>query len=260
MKICGSYHVDELHRAKCDEVRFTTGTIDAAMDFQVRHPNIAVIIECLSTEESRFTTQKLANVIAENDWILDCYELNEYFMYARDYSLKKVMYHYPVNTFNDITLLMTAHPYAISISEPLTFQCNIVRPLISNTLIRVHPAIGRPSTFNYIKDQDNGLKHFWIPPHLIDLYNDYIDVIDVFDQNTARQEALIDTYIDHTDNYSLQVLCKNSESTVLCSQFGEEEIQKRIVCGQKCMQKPNSCHFCDLTVDLIKMAKPELHK
>ena len=264
MRLSASYHMDEAHRKLCDEIRYTTGTIDSAIDFSERNPDKKVIIECLSVAASNLTYEKIAALINENpNWVLDCYELNEFIQFSSVHHVQKIMYHYPVNTFNDIFLLMSYHPYAISISEPLTFQCQMVRESVDSmtlegqyTLIRVHPALGRPTKFDPLRQIDDGIRHFWVPPHMTDVYEPYIDVFDLFDKNTVREQALVDAYTKQKDTYSLRILCSNVDSDSLAIHWGTDEIKRRVNCGQACMRKPSNCHYCDRVAALLQLAKP----
>ncbi len=264
MNICASYHVDFKHRKMLNEIRFTTGTIDQAIEFSEANPEITIILECLSVPQSNLSFEKIAAIIHENsNWVLDCYEMSEYVQFATKHKVDRIMYHYPVNTYAMLYMLMQFHPWAVSISEPLTFSAKMVRESVDSmsqegikTKIRVHPAVGRPVGFNWIKDVDNGVKHFWIPPHMVYLYEPYFDVLDLFDSNATREQALIDVYTSGSDTYSLRILCNQCDTDVLCSMWGEEEISKRMNCGQSCMRKPNNCHYCDMVVDLIHLTEP----
>lgn len=258
MKLSASYHALSRQANQIDEIRYPVSMLDKAIEDINKYSDKIIIIEILNIENSNVSINQYINLLNENsNLVLDCYEIQDFETLREKTDNRRIMYHYPAYTIVDLHYFLHLRPYAITIAEPLTFQLPKIRSIIDynleGTLIRVLPAIGRPSNWKII---DDGLKHFWIPPHLTSLYEDYIDVIDVYDRDNDRESALLDVY--YTGKYAMPLctLVKNCENELPCTIFDENFVRTRIKCNQVCMEGTNKCHYCDAVAVVTRLARP----
>ena len=170
------------------------------------------------------------------------------------------MYHYPCTTYNDLYRIIFYQPCAITIGEPLVFDIVNVRKIIDDNNyhidIRVLPMIGRPTEWNDLRTIDNGIQHFWIAPHLIDVYAPYVDVLDLYDMDVKREQVLIEIY--KTQQYMLPIgsVVKNLESLVYAEVFDTDFAKRRLSCRQTCMRGNTGCQYCMAFEKLAQVSKP----
>ena len=106
---------------------------------------------------------------------------------------------------------------------------------------------------------DNGAHHFWILPQHLYLYENYIDVIDLIDDNIVRETGLINAYTSTLPyNAHLSTLIQGLNSDIGAGFIDETFVNSRLNCGQYCMKNKNSCHRCDQYIkmyDVINLLK-----
>lgn len=264
MKLCASYHSAISKWQKLNEIRYPIAALDQAIGAIEQYPDHTIIIEIVELKKSGISGKKFTNIVKENPSIVvDCYNIEDLRTLRYFSAIGKLMYHYPVNNFNDLRYLLSYAPCAVTISEPLTFMLPRVRQAIyawtdpdTTVDIRVKPEIGRPTEWNHIMEQDDGFCHFWLPPSWIPIYEEYIDVLDLYESDTDRESALIDIYSNQQYDNLLNVLVKNCETNIPCGILDEDLAKKRITCGQRCMEGIGHCHYCDMFVKTAKLARP----
>ena len=259
MKICASYHIPVEMWNDLDEIRFSTGSSIAALDYAGSHPEKKVIIETLHAEEDNFTPEIVNDLLNENpNLYFDFYDINDLVKYSND--IRRFMYHYPANTFNMMYFLLQFPISDITIGEPLTFDLDTVREAFAHMEeferphIRVNPAIGRPSLFNSIGSIDDGLNHFWILPQHTKIYDEYIDVVDLLDDNATREETLVKLFKKGSYANQLRYYLRNGENPIYASLLDENLAKRRINCRQTCMRgkRPYRCNYCSVEAELYK--------
>lgn len=264
MNICASYHSDLTHRLLLNEIRYPIGLLDSALEELEKRPNVIIILEIMDLANMGIKIQKLEAIIQENpNIVIDCYDLQDFITLRHQSHIEKMMYHYPQDNYAKLWYIMQFNPYAVTISEPLVFDIQHVREAVNNlsadeenpTKIRVLPAIGKPSDWVFV-DQDDGFNHFWILPHMAHAYEDYIDIFDLYDADPDREQALIDAY--HIGRYDLQigVLVKNCSSTIPALFIDDEFINHRMNCQQRCLRGSRNCHYCDMFKRTVAIARP----
>lgn len=249
MRLCASYHCDPTN---LDEIRYTAATLDLMVEKAIDVPDKLYILEIVDFKNCGISKDKLSSLVNElPNIIMDCYAMVDFLKLAVEFP-KKVMYHYPCTTFNEIRYMLYVQPYAITLGEPLTFDLERVKEMLmgSEVKVRVLPAIGRPSTWNIYRSEDDGICHFWIAPHLVDLYSEYIDVLDLYDESPEREKALAKIYGNKEETgWTLSILLKNCEAPTGAYLIDEEFAENRMNCRQRCMQ--NKCHYCKRMESMI---------
>lgn len=257
MRLCASYHCKNEF---LDEIRYSVGLLDNAILYAQDYPERIIIIEILNLAQSNISTKRLQEFASElSNLVYDCYLMEDY-IFLHQHNFEHIMYHYPITTYNELWAILQLSPYGVVIGEPLTFELSTVRKILDqqNTYVqlRVVPHIGRPSAWAHLRDQDNGIKHFWIAPQMLHIYEPYVDVLELYDAKVERENALVNIYHKGDYTFGLNSLLRNCESEILCPMITEGISQKRINCGQRCMRLPSNCHYCDRMEDVIKLTKP----
>lgn len=263
MKICGTCKSDPTHREMMDEIRFNIGSLAILFENLELYQNKTIIIELLDLKDAKLSYNKLADLIKENNNIVvDCYDLHDYISLSKLHP-RRIMYHYPCESFNDLYRIISYQPCAIMIGEPLTFNLKTVRSVVDDWYdyyinLRVLPMLGRPTEWTDLREQDNGIKHFWIAPHLIPIYDDYIDVIDLYDTDVQREQALIEIYTAQRYMLPIGSVVKNLESSLPAEMFNEDFAIRRLNCHQTCMRGNSGCHYCEQFEKLANILKPQV--
>jgi hypothetical protein len=241
--------------------------LNLALDAIEENPQHIAIIEILSLSKSNITADKIRQLVDENpNLFFDFYEMDDFKELAAETTNRRYMYHFPVHTYMEIRYLL-AFPglSAIVLGEPLNMDLLNAAQLIRSNQergieIRVYPAIGRPTIYNDLGG-DTGISHFWILPQHIKLYEDagLIDVIELMDENLARETALCKAYINGNYEMSLKYLFKNMDSEVLGSFVDEEWVKKRQSCNRRCLMAGPRCHKCEREEQMFNMLKDNPH-
>lgn len=264
MRICASYHINPKFWNNLDEIRFSVGASIAALEYAASHPDKKVIIETLHADEDDLTPELVNSLLEENENLyFDFYEIDDLIKYAN--GLRKYMYHYPVSTFNMLYFLLQYPLSDITISEPMTFDLDTLKITLDHLdpeerpCIRVNPAIGRPTLFNNIADIDDGLKHFWLLPQHMEIYDPYIDVVDLLDNNHVREETLVQIFRNKRYNNELRYYLLNGENTTEGVLIDDAFAKRRINCRQVCMRGKTSfrCNYCWAETELYRKLKEQ---
>lgn len=259
MRLCASYHCKN---DSLDEIRYPISMLNTVFTEIVEHPNKTYIIEVTNLQEQNFPIEKMQSLMQEQkNIVVDCYQRIDFSALYQAH-LPRCMYHYPVTTYTDLWWVMQQHPYAVTLGEPLVFDLPNVRQSINEhtaegeyTQIRVLPALGRPSAWNLFQLKDQGMRHFWITPQTLHVYEPYVDVLELYDVDEARESALVKIYASGECKWDMTVLLKNCGTAIPSFMIDDEFAERRLTCRQRCMQHEYSCHRCDadarLTATLI---------
>ena len=266
MKFCTSYrqNPDILH--KVQQIRYSPARIDIAINWIEENLNTDAIIEIADLALTNLKEEQIYNLVKEHEHMyIDFYKLEDLKRLHNLYPIKRYMYHYPITSWIDLNYLLHFDSIcAITIGEPLIFDLKAVKTLISridNTIqLRAWPSIGRPSKYNDYPG-NHGLCHFWVLPQHVSLYDDYIDIFDILDENVDREKVLCDYYCNARPWFlCLSNFFKNMDTNVDGYYVDDEWIEKRLNCGQRCFRPSPTCYHCEdhhMLYDLMK-AHPEI--
>lgn len=193
---------------------------------------------------------------------IEFYNLDDLYSYSNLYYEDKYSYHYAATDYNMINTLLAIGVSDIIINEPLTFDITNVVHYIrkqSKRDIKIHirPDIGKPG---WMPNTESILHHFWILPQHIDLYENQIDMIDLFAESIKRENRLIECYCikkDYSNSIGAFVLNSNQQDIELHSKMIDDDLAiKRLNCRQICMSTyPQKCHTCDQQYKIYKLGK-----
>ena len=236
MRYCSTNNVSLQYRQISDEVKYPFADLTNAIDFAKGHREKRVIIVIPLNKD----LNKLHNLHKENNnIILSFINIRDLIDYAEKYSNiedRHYMLEQPVISWNMVSILKYNLVSDIIIAEPLVFQLDEIAKNIKNEGInvRVNPILGRHKL-----SKDSPMNHFFILPQHANLYNDYIDVLEL------NKDILCDIYIyrkEYKDN--LCYLINNFDLDLHPNVIDKHFIEARLNCGQKCVISPNHCHYC----------------
>lgn len=263
MKYCTSYHQTTAHLEAVNEVRYSAQALTTALDFLQRHADKKIIVEILDLNAASVPSiEKLQKLQTECATLyLDFYNLSDlenYSKYCKNYSNDiHIMYHHPAVTWALVQILIYYKVSDILIGEPLIFCKKELMALKAryNLTIRAIPASAQNALGVGI-EENSGLRHFWILPQHVPLYEDYIDVLDILSNKQDRESALLDIYLAEKPYIaSLQFLIDNIDSSALGAWFDESFVSRRFNCGQRCLTITSKCNGCILPVLEAKTLK-----
>lgn len=260
MRICASHHQYETYRNKIDELRFPSNAMNSVLNFLQNHQEHRIIIEVKNIDDCGITKDKLYQLVKENpQLVLDFYQIAD-LKTASEIIPGRYMYHYPVNMWELIQVLINYQVSDILIGAPLTFQMNHIKSYIKEPYgikIRVCPHMG---SLKHLLATQDGIEGFWILPQHLHLYEDIVDVIDILESNILRESTLIDVYSKQDYNLSLSLLIENIKSNLNAVLVDEDIARIRMNCGQKCMIHKSLCHSCDVRIRTKEKLFKQLNK
>lgn len=139
----------------------------------------------------------------------------------------------------------------IYVTQDLAFELDKLSPIAkeNNVQIRCFANIAQSSWEDW-----KGIKTFFIRPEDVDIYSEYVDVIEFWDA-IDNQNVLYDVYFkDKKWDGKLREIIKRLDNDVNNYYIlGDEFAKRRIHCGKRCL-KDNSRRKCELCDRLIELA------
>lgn len=266
MNYCTSYRqVPEL-KDKAQEIRYSVPHLSLAIDQLNEKLDHIAIIEILDVNVGNLIPEEIHNLALTYDRMyFDFYSLSDFKMVAKAYPEQRYMYHYPITNWIDLNYLLHFDGlHAITIGEPLIFDLAKVKKLITrsrqNIQLRAWPTIGRPSIYQDYPG-NSGICHFWVLPQHAHIYDPYIDIMDIIDEDIERESVLCKYYFN-TQPWVLRIedFIKHLDTKIIGNYVLDEWVEKRLNCGQRCFMPSPTCHYCENQNDMYNLVKahPEL--
>jgi len=258
--------------SKVDEIRYPFGLMSFAIERATEDLFHKHIIEITNLENiEHFSYESMQSLLEENpNLYYDIYRWQDFIDINENITIDtpRFLYHMPITTYAELHFLLSFPGcYGITIGEPLTFDLKEVYYTVHYDdarliTLRCYPAIGRPSQFNYNKN-DSGINHFWILPQHVKLFEGYIDILDLVDSDILREKQLVHYYVEEKEFLlGIDLFFKNMDCKMIGNFVTEEWMRKRINCRQTCFLEGFHCRRCLREQDLYNTAKrhPELLK
>lgn len=137
----------------------------------------------------------------------------------------------------------------VYISGDLGFELDKVSKVAKENNIQVR-CYANIAQANEWEDWSDGIKKFFIRPEDIDIYSEYVDVIEFYG-SVERQNVLYEIYFkDKEWNGKLREIIQGIKNDVNNYYLlGEEFAKRRIRCDRGCLKGKN-CKLCDRLIDL----------
>lgn len=160
---------------------------------------------------------------------------------------------YCPNSFSEVNTLIKMGVSDIYICNELAFQITELSKLIhaANINIRVHPNVAQLSGLNSLIEQES-LKQFFIRPEDIELYGEYVDIVEFFG-SIDKQDVLMDIYKDGYWMGDLNELIIGFDESINCMNLMPDFGFYRLACGHRC--DLGKCSYCDISKSLAKELK-----
>lgn len=265
MKYCVSYKVntDILHDA--DEIRFSSFNEIFSLREEEWFQSKRAILEILDYSQLTLNNQSMTGemmgslLLGMDNLFLDFYLLDDLIEFSNQtdgaYD-NRCMFHYPVDTYNLVNMLLSRHVSDIAIDEPLAFDIVNLEHYIHydnpTCRIRIRPYIGRNAWMAPGED----LCHFWVLPQHIKFYEPYVYAIDILANNTMREEALYRIYKSGKYDLDMAALIEHFDNDPQINALWIDDgmAQHRLTCRQICQStKPKRCHMCYLQGQMLKV-------
>ena len=137
----------------------------------------------------------------------------------------------------------------IFITEEMGFDLKRIKKKLDGTGIQIR-CYANISQIQYPYANNDGLKGFYIRPEDVDIYSDYVDVLEFY-KSADQQKVLYEVYFkDKKWDGPLKEIIKGLKNNVDNYYIlGSEFATTRVECRKKCLAE-NRCHMCDVVVSL----------
>lgn len=259
MKYCISYRQNPDIRAKVDEIRFPVQTLSLAVTYATENPDKRIIIEIPANADKLPSIEKLSKLQESTPNITyEFYELQDLIKYNKATNCgRSYMYHYPITTWAMIQILKFHKVSDILLGEPLLFCLDDIFNYVKEQNIKIR-ACPHKVRNNLLKDipTDIGIRHFFVLPQHVHLYEEYIDVLEISDEDDVRERGLIQTYTSGNPYlFPLNLLIENIGTSNPPDFIDNKWVHKRIYCQQKCIKSPTECDYCNKHMKLFEAVK-----
>ena len=238
---------------QADEIRFEYRDRKAIPDFIAKYPTarINLVLSYDSSSETEIDWNEIyVNAKLAHDRFIVGIVNGTQLAAAREKGVH--FYHRaPLYTFQELRDLYFAGANEVILGAPLFFQLDKISRYYPAFSIRAVANVALPEGS---MSPNDGVCGTWIRPEDVPLYEQYVDTIEFFGEQTVEQ-ALFRIYaLQHRWSGELKQIVKDLDHDATNRMIPPTLAEARISCGQKCMMN-NVCHLCHRTLDL---AKPEM--
>lgn len=247
MKVCLNSHCSPEYLEKADEIKISYKDRNKIIDYVEKYPKATIVLSLRDTSEDIEITWediKRYQTLCKGNFLLAVVNANQ----VKECSFQLINFYLdrPIKTFEEVYWLKAFNSKYILVDSPLFYRLADLKGL-GGISLRIAPNIA------YYADEvprSNGICGSWIRPEDIDLYSDYIDIIEFEDCDARKEEALYRTYIETKEwPTDLNKLITNLGTTISNSYIPNIFGLMRLACGQTCMSG-GACHFCNRAIDL----------
>jgi len=141
----------------------------------------------------------------------------------------------------------------IYIANYLGFNLTDIRRIAENVNIRVYPNVAQNSPICDLVDElDNSIKTFFIRPEDLEVYEDYVDIIEFYGA-IDKQDVLMNIYKDGYWMGNLNELILDFKEDINCMNLMPDFGFYRLACGHRC--DLGKCNYCDISKSLAAELK-----
>lgn len=248
MKFCLNSRQTAEYLKKADEIKFEYRDRKALPDFFEKYPEATFVLIMNGAEDIDQKELEEYNILSQGRLTFCIGSDRETLSICQDIGAK-FYYGFPITSFWELRSAIAAGVSYAILGAPLFFMMDRVKAL--DIPIRAIPNVAH---YNYIPTT-NGICGTWIRPEDLDLYEDYISMVEFEDCDQRKEQALFRIYAEQktwpgeiTDIISN--LNASGTNRIILPEFG----QRRLNCGQRC-QDTGACRICERS---LRLANPEL--
>ena len=231
---------------KADEIRVDYRDRETIFELVGKYPGKRFILfpgrEPFNWEEIR-----KYNLACESNFVLNVRSVNEALI-AKENNIK-FMLNYEATSCWDLEGLVNLGAEYAYVGIPLFFDLKSAANY--NIKLRAVPTIA----YNHALPHENGIYGQWIRPEDVELYEEYIDVLEFEHCEIKREQTLYTVYAeDKKFNTRLDILVQDLGSNAINRLIPPDLAEARISCRQKC-KTGSSCKLC---YNILSLANPDL--
>lgn len=214
-----------------------------------QNPTKRYVITDVSPEDNETLIQQV-NILRDivQNYTIECSSIayakalikNEFNAYIR----------YPISDWETLINFINIGVSDVYIDSALGFQIKKVFDLCHNKkiIIRVSPTVSPTAAIVGIRPNS-----FFIRPEDIQIYSQYIGVIDFKESDQEKEDTLFSIYKRGSFLYNLKDLLDDCTFSVQNPFIKPEFGQARLTCGQRCLIPGHSCHLCETQISLTNL-------
>lgn len=242
MKYCLRNRQESIYLKKADEIKVDFRDRRSIPDLIDKYPDATIILMCYPGEEIVWSDCDKWRILSKDKFIL-CVSSVDDAISCRDNGFAWYL-GYPIKTFYELRSLKELGACYVRLAEPLFFQMDEVKKF--GIPVRAVPNVAYVDGFV----RTDGVCGTWIRPEDVELYEDYVSVLEFEDADNDKEQALYRIYAEQKRwPGDMAMLITNFNYPGVNRMILPEVAQRRLNCGQRC-QASGACKVCYRAVDL----------
>ena len=236
MKYCLNSRQELQYLQKADEIKVEYRDKDSIPSLIEKYPGKRIILMCYFNEILDWKELNRWNILSRNNFML-CLASVAYADDCKEHGIPFYM-GYPVKTYYELRALKELGVSYVRLAEPLFFEMDTVKQF--GVPVRMVPNVA------YIDGlpREDGVCGTWVRPEDLDLYENYVEVVEFEDADLKKEQALFRIYAEQKNwPGDLQMIITNLNHDGLNRIIVPDFAEKRLNCGQRC-QKTSNCKLC----------------
>ena len=236
MKYCLNSRQELQYLQKADEIKVEYRDKDSIPSLIEKYPGKRIILMCYFNEILDWKELNRWNILSRNNFML-CLASVAYADDCKEHGIPFYM-GYPVKTYYELRALKELGVSYVRLAEPLFFEMDTVKQF--GVPVRMVPNVA------YIDGlpREDGVCGTWVRPEDLDLYENYVEVVEFEDADLKKEQALFRIYAEQKNwPGDLQMIITNLNHDGLNRIIVPDFAEKRLNCGQRC-QKASNCKLC----------------
>lgn len=239
MKYCVSGRQSKAILTKADQIKLQYKDAGILIDYIKDYENKDFILEIPKEITQEEINWELYKTLSKEASIIFCLENLFLINKCNEYGIK-YYWNYPITSYYELKGLADLNPCYLFLGAPLSFNLKKIKSKY-NIPIRLCPNLAYDA---YIP-RANGIYGTWIRPEDVEIYAEFVDVLEFVCENLTAEAALLRIYQEQKHwpgnlNLLLTNLNVNIDNRIIPEDIGSI----RANCGQKCMET-NTCHYCE---------------
>ena len=245
MDYCLRSRLSPRYLAKAAEIRVDYRDRRSIPDISHRYPDKTIVL-FPGDEEYDWAEIERYDLICKNNFILNVNDIPKA-LAAKSRNIR-FMLNYEATSYWELEGLEKLGSEYAYVGIPLFFD-------LENTLnfdikLRAIPTVA----YNHALPHSDGICGQWIRPEDVEMYEDYIQVLEFEPCDIQREQTLFKVYAeDKKWNTRLDILVEDLGSNAVNRMIMPELINTRISCRQRC-KSGGQCHMC---YTALKLANPD---
>ena len=251
MKFCLRNRQTHEYLIKADEIKMEYRDYKSVIDLFERYPDKTIIVQIKYSDQPDWNELELYKRMKPDNFIC-CVSSPVQGEICRDLGIKFYC-GFPMETYYDLNRWLRLGVCYVRLGAPLFFDLPTAAKAVGNVPIRAVANVA----YENLWGEDTGIHGTWIRPEDVELYENYISIIEFEDCDNHKEQALYRIYAEkHEWPGAVSMLISNIKTNAVNRMIPPNFAERRIACKQRCEGKGN-CQYCHIVLNL---ANPELIK